>query len=81
MKGLLALDINIKASSIQLSNTSSFRISIKLFTNSSNGEEKMNLPLPEKLPLGTLIRKVAWLMRVCKIKDKLQLKEKRRKMQ
>jgi hypothetical protein len=46
-KGLSTLDINIKALSIQLYNKS-FRTSIKLFTNLSNGEEKMNFPIPEK---------------------------------
>jgi hypothetical protein len=49
LEGLLALDIDIKALSIQLYNTSSIRTSIELFTNSSDGEEKMNLPLPEEL--------------------------------
>jgi hypothetical protein len=41
-----------------------------LFTNSSDGEEKMNLPMPEELPLGTLARKVARLKKVYKIKNR-----------
>jgi hypothetical protein len=40
-----------------------------LFTNSSNGEEKTNVPLLKELSLGTLIRRVAWLRRIYKIKD------------
>jgi hypothetical protein len=38
--------------------------------NSSNGEENMNLPLPEELPLGTPTRRVAWLRRVYKIRNR-----------
>jgi hypothetical protein len=41
-----------------------------LFTNSSDGEEKTNLPLLEELALGTLARKVAQLRRVYKITGK-----------
>jgi hypothetical protein len=48
---------------------SSFQTLIKLFTNSLDSEEKTNLPLPEKLSLGTLTRKVAWLKRFYKIKN------------
>jgi hypothetical protein len=70
LKGLPTLDIDIKALFIQLYNTSSFQTLIKLFTNSSDGEEKTNLPLPKELPSGTLTRRIAWLKRVCKIKDK-----------
>jgi hypothetical protein len=70
LKSLLALDINIEALSIQLYNMSSFRTSIELFTNSLNGEEKMNLPMPKELVLGTLAKRVAWLRRDCKIKDR-----------
>jgi hypothetical protein len=50
LKGLPTLDIDIEALSIQLYNTSSFQTSIELFTNSSYGEEKTNLTLPEELP-------------------------------
>jgi hypothetical protein len=49
---------------------SSFQTSIKLFTNSLDGEEKTNLPLAEEFPSGTVTKRVAWLRRVCKIKDK-----------
>jgi hypothetical protein len=69
LEGLLALDIDIKALSIQLYNTSSIRTSIELFTNSSNGEEKTNLLLPKELASWTLARRVAQLRRVCKIKN------------
>jgi len=48
---------------------SSFQTLTKLFTNSLDGEEKTNLPLPKELSLGTLTRKVAWLRRVYKIKN------------
>jgi hypothetical protein len=58
----------------------SFRTSIELFTNSSNGEENMNLPLLEELPSRTLIRIVAWLRKHYKIKNRFQLKLKRRKI-
>jgi hypothetical protein len=70
LKGLSALDIDIETLSIQLYNTFSFQTSIKLFTNSSNGEEKMNLPLPKEFPLRTLARRVSQLRRVYKIKDR-----------
>jgi hypothetical protein len=36
--------------------------------------------MPEELALGTLVKRVAWLRKVCKIKDKFQLKLKRRKI-
>jgi hypothetical protein len=52
-----------------------------LFTNSSDGGEKTNLPMPEELALGTLARRVTRLNKVCKIKDKFQLKLIRRKIQ
>jgi hypothetical protein len=81
LKGLPTLDIDIEALFVQLYNTFSFQTSTKLFTNSSDGEEKTNLPLLEELPLGTLTRRVAWLKRVCKIKDKFQLKLRKRKIQ
>jgi hypothetical protein len=64
LKGLLALDIDIKALSIQLKSTSSFQTLIELFTNSSNGEEKTNLPMLKEIALRTLIRKVACLKKV-----------------
>jgi hypothetical protein len=80
-KGLLALDIDIEALSIQLYNTSSFRTLIKLFTNSLDDEEKMNFPILEELTSRTLARRVAWLWRVCKIKDKFQQKLKKIKIQ
>jgi hypothetical protein len=81
LKGLPALDKDIEALSIQLYNMFSFRTSIKLFTNSSDGEENMNLPMLEELASKTLVRKVAQLKRVCKIKDNFQLKLKRKKIQ
>ncbi len=56
LKGLPTLDIDIKALFVQLYNTFSLRASIELFTNSSDGEEKTNLPLLEELPSGTLTR-------------------------
>jgi hypothetical protein len=70
LKGLPTLDIDIEALSVQLYNTSSFQTLIKLFTNSLDGEEKTNLPLPEEFPLRTLARKVARLKRIYKIKDR-----------
>jgi len=81
LKGLLALDMDIKTLSVQLYNTSSFRTSIELFTNSSDGEKKTNLPMLEEFASGTLTRKVAWVRKVCKIKEKFQLKLKKRKIQ
>jgi hypothetical protein len=48
LKGLLALDMDIKTLFVQLYNTSSFRTSIELFTNSSDGEKKTNLPMLEE---------------------------------
>jgi hypothetical protein len=35
-----------------------------------NGEEKMNFPMLEELTSGTLGRRVAWLKRDCKIKNR-----------
>jgi hypothetical protein len=58
LNGPPALDKDIEALSIQLYNTSSLQTSIALFTNSSNGEEKMNLPLTKELPSMNLIKKV-----------------------
>jgi hypothetical protein len=74
-EGLPTLDKNIKVFSIQLYNTSSLRTSIILFINSSDGEEKMNLPLIEELPLGTLTKRVALLKSICKIKRQILIKE------
>jgi hypothetical protein len=48
---------------------SSFQTSTVLFTNSSNGEEKTNLPMPRDLASRTLIRKLARLKKVCNIKN------------
>jgi len=45
-----------------------------LFTNSLDDEEKMNLPLPKELPLGTLTKRVGWLKKVCKIKKQISTK-------
>jgi hypothetical protein len=58
LNGPPALDKDIKALSIQLYNTSSLLTSIALFTNSLNGEEKMNFPLTKELPLRNLMEKV-----------------------
>jgi len=74
-----ALDIKIKALSIQLYNTSSLETLIKLFTNSLDGEEKTNLPLSEEFPLGTLTRRVVWLKRIYKIKKQISTEEKKNK--
>jgi hypothetical protein len=60
---------------------SSFRTSRKLFTNSLDGDEKTNLPLLKEFPSRTITKKVAGLKRGYKIKEKFQLKEKRRKIQ
>jgi hypothetical protein len=81
LKGLLTLDIDIEALFVQLYNTFSVQTSIELFTNSLNGEEKRNFPLPKELPSRTLTRRVAQLKRVYKIRNKFQLKERRRKIQ
>jgi len=75
------LDINIEALSVKLYTTFSVQTSIKLFTNSSNGEEKRNFPLPKELPSRTLTRRITQLKRVYKIRNKFQLKERRRKIQ
>jgi hypothetical protein len=53
------LDIDIDAIFVQLYNMSSVQTSIELFTNSSNGEKKTNLPMPKKLTSRTLARRVA----------------------
>jgi hypothetical protein len=79
MKGLLALDINIEALFVQLLYTSSFQTLLKLFTNLSNGEEKMNLLMLKELTSRTLTRRVARLRKVYKIKDKFQIKLRRKK--
>jgi hypothetical protein len=81
LKGLSTLDINIEALSVKLYTTFSVQTSIKLFTNSSNGEEKRNFPLPKELPSRTLTRRITQLKRVYKIRNKFQLKERRRKIQ
>jgi hypothetical protein len=81
LKGLSTLDINIEALSVELYTTFSVQTSIKLFTNSSNGEEKRNFPLPKELPSRTLTRRITQLKRVYKIRNKFQLKERRRKIQ
>jgi hypothetical protein len=52
-----------------------------LFKNSSNGEEKKNLPMLEEFTSGTLARRVAQSRKVYNIKDKFQLKLRRRKIQ
>jgi hypothetical protein len=70
MKGLLALDIDIDALSIQLYNTSSSQTSIELFKNSSNGEEKTNLLMPKELASKTLAKIAARSRKVYNIKDK-----------
>jgi hypothetical protein len=70
LKGLLALDIDIDALSIQLYNMSSFRTSIELFRNSSDDEEKTNIPVPKELASGTLTRIITRLRRVYNIKNK-----------
>jgi hypothetical protein len=59
VKEMLYLEIDMEALSNQLYKTFSPRTSIPLFTNSSDGDEKRNLPLTKKLPLGTLTKKVA----------------------
>jgi hypothetical protein len=59
MKGLLALDINIEALFVQLLYMSSFQTLLELFTNLSNGEEKMNLLMLKEFTSRTLTRKVA----------------------
>jgi hypothetical protein len=70
MKGLLALDIDIDALSIQLYNTSSSQTSIELVKNSSNGEEKTNLLMPKELASKTLAKRAAQSRKVFNIKDK-----------
>jgi hypothetical protein len=74
------LDIEIKAISVQLYNTSSLQTSIKLFTNLLDGEDKTNLPLLEELPLDTLTRRVPRSRRIYKIKRQNSTKEERNKM-
>jgi hypothetical protein len=68
------LDINIEALFVQLYNTSSFRTSIELFTNSLDGEEKKNLPVLKELPSGTLTIRVTWLRIVDKMKRQILAK-------
>jgi hypothetical protein len=58
---------------------SSFQRFIEFFINSSNGEEKMNLPMPKELTLGTVAKRVAQLKRVHKIKNKFLIMLRRRK--
>jgi hypothetical protein len=81
LNGMPALDIDIKAPYIQLYITSSFRTLIELFTNSMDGGEKTNMPMPKEFALGTLARIITRLNKVYKIKDKFQLKLIRRKIQ
>jgi hypothetical protein len=52
-----------------------------LFTNSFNGEEKKNIPMPKEVTLGFLTKKVAQLRKVCKIKNRFQIKLRRKKIQ
>ncbi len=80
-KGFTDLDVNRKALSIQLYNTSSFRTSIELFTNSLDGEEKTNFPMPKELTSRTSARRVAWLRKVCKIQYIFFIKLRKRKIQ
>jgi hypothetical protein len=61
------LDINMEALSIQLYNTFSPQTSIPLFINSLDGEEKTNFLLIKELPSRIMMRKIAWLKRVCKV--------------
>jgi len=79
LKGLLALDIDINALFVQLYNTSSFQTSIELFTSSSNGEEKMNLPMHEEFTSRTLVRRIAQLRRVYNIKKHISIKIEKKK--
>jgi hypothetical protein len=51
-----------------------FQTSRVLFTNSSDGEEKMNLPMPRDLASRTLIKKVTQLKKVYNIKNIFKLK-------
>jgi hypothetical protein len=57
-KGFADLDVDKKALSVQLYNTSSFQTSIE-FTNSLDGEEKTNFPMPKELASGTSTRRIA----------------------
>ncbi len=75
------MDINIEALSIQLHDTSSFQTSIEFFINSSDDEEKTNLPMLEELALGTLTKRITELRKVYKIKGRFKIKLKRRKIQ
>ncbi len=59
----------------------SFQTSIKLFKNSLDGEEKINLPMLEELTLGTLTRRITQLRKVYNIKYRFKLKLRRRKIQ
>jgi hypothetical protein len=47
-------------------------------TNSLDGEEKTNIPLPKELPSKTLTKKVTWLRRIYKIKRQISTNEKRK---
>ncbi len=78
-KGFADLDVNRKALSIQLYNTSSFQTSIELFTNSLDGEEKTNFPMPKELTSRTSARRVARLRKVCKIQYIFLIKLRKRK--
>jgi hypothetical protein len=55
---------------VQLYNMSSLQTSIIFFTNLSDGEEKTNLLMLKELTLRTLVKKIAWLRMVYKIKDR-----------
>jgi hypothetical protein len=45
-----------------------------------DGEERKNFPIRKELTSRTLARRIAQLKRVCKIKEKFQLKLRRRKI-
>jgi hypothetical protein len=75
------LDINIEALSVQLYNTSSFRISIELFTNSLDGEEKNNLQVLKELPSRTLTRRITWSRKVYKMKRQIPVEIEQKKIQ
>jgi hypothetical protein len=58
---------------------SSFQTSIELFTSSSNGEEKTNLPMPEEFTSRTLVRRIAQLRKVCNIEKQISTKIEKKK--
>jgi hypothetical protein len=59
----------------------SFETLLKFFKNSSDGEEKTNLPMPKELASGTLAKRITRLKRVRKIKDKFFIMLRNRKIQ